>query len=99
MIAAGLLRSTWPSGSIASAPSVALLEAAVLDQGFRDLTTDGERRVQRGRGILKHHAEPAAAYPGELAGAQSLQVDVAETQRAGNFAGIARQMAHHRPGE
>src|SRR6478609_5050203 len=79
--------------------SAALLEAAVLDQGFRDLTTDGERRVQRGRGILKHHAEPAAAYPGELAWAQSLQVDVAETQRAGNFAGIARQMAHKRPGE
>ena len=58
------------------------IDATVLFQGFGDLASDGQHRVQGGHRLLEHHADFAAAHLAHLLLGQGHQVASAEQDGA-----------------
>jgi hypothetical protein len=74
-------------------------KAAMQLEHLGDLPPKGEGRVQRGGGILEHHADAPAADGADLARGHCPQIRPIEAQAAGDLARVGRQMPRDRPGQ
>ncbi len=73
------------------------VHAAVLLQGFGDLSPDGQDRVQRGHRLLEHHADVAAPHLAHFLLGELHQVAPGEQYLAfGDPPGRVGNEAHHR---
>src|SRR5262245_6124080 len=63
----------------------------VEERGIRDLSADGEERVQRRHGILQDHGDPPATDPPQFALTLASQILALEDDAAAHDAGGARQ--------
>ena len=75
------------------------VECAMEAEDLADLATDGQRGVQRGRRVLEHHADAAAADRAQRALGQRAQILSVERDATAGLAGVARQRAHDGRGQ
>ena len=63
--------------------------------GFDQLTSDGDHRIQRGHRILKDHGDIVAAYPAQLSSPHLKQILTFEKSLARDPGVLARDEAQH----
>ncbi len=81
-----------PAGGVADAhfrqerlgplPGLPAGQVEVRPDGFRDLVTNRQHRVEAGERILEHHGQPAAPHPAQRLASEGQQVGLADPEDA-----------------
>ena len=73
---------------------VAAAHAQMVDQAFADLISNGERRIQDGKRILKHQPNPLAPQLATLLDRQGVEILAIDQNAPTRHIGLGRQQPH-----